>query len=134
MLDLQPDLELPRYYTGVDIHQHPGGVWSRDEAGLVYEHGARSTTPLLGAAHADLHSRFTDHIAGELSPSSVLDMGCGFGKSTLPFATRFAGARVEAVDLSEPCLRVAAQSAHEAKVPNVHFSQRDAAKTGFRRC
>src|SRR5258706_5174349 len=32
LLDLKPNLELPRYYTGIDIHQHPGGVWSRDEA------------------------------------------------------------------------------------------------------
>ena len=132
LLNLKPDLKLPRYYTGVDIHQHPGGVWSRDEAGLVYEHGARSTTPLLGSSHANLHTRFTDLIASQLTPSSVLDIGCGFGKSTLPFAEKFAGARVEAVDLSEPCLRVAAQSAHVAKVANVRFSQRDAAETGFR--
>ena len=131
LLDLKPDLELPRYYTGVDIHQHPGGVWSRDEAGLVYEHGARSTTPLLGTGHSNLHSRFTDLVASQLTPASVLDIGCGFGKSTLPFAEKFGAARIEAVDLSEPCLRVAAQSAQTAKVANVRFRQRDAADTGF---
>jgi SAM-dependent methyltransferase len=131
LLDLKPDLKLPRYYTGIDIHQHPGGVWSRDEAGLVYEHGARSTTPLLGPGHANLHTRFTAMLASQQTPASVLDLGCGFGKSTLPFAAAFTAARVEAVDLAEPCLRVAAQSAHAAAVENVRFSQRDAAKTGF---
>src|SRR5207248_8471174 len=50
ILELNPDLKLPHYYTRIDIHQHPGGVWSDDVAGLVYEHGARSTTPLLGAS------------------------------------------------------------------------------------
>jgi len=131
VLELDPELPLPKYYTDVDIHQHPGGVWSDDVAGLVYEHGARSTTPLLGAAHANLHTRFTDLVAEGGTPASVLDMGCGFGKSTRPFITKFANARIEAVDLSEPCLRVAAQFAHEAGSSNVHFRQRDAANSGF---
>ena len=132
LLELKPNISLPRYYTGIDIHQHPGGIWSRDEAGLVYEHGARTTTPLLGSEHSSLHERFTDLIAGQLTPSRVLDMGCGFGKSTLPFVKTFGAAHIEAVDLSEPCLRVAANSAHEARVGNVRFRQRDAAETGFR--
>jgi ubiquinone/menaquinone biosynthesis C-methylase UbiE len=131
LLELHPELQLPKYYTDVDIHQHPGGVWSDDVAGLVYEHGARSTTPLLGAAHADLHTRFTDLVAEGGTPASVLDMGCGFGKSTRPFIAKFGNARIEAVDLSEPCLRVAAQFAHEAGNTNVHFRQRDASNSGF---
>ncbi len=47
-LDLDADLELPHYYTRIDIHQHPGGIWSDAIAGFVYESGARTTTPLLG--------------------------------------------------------------------------------------
>jgi len=130
-LELKPDLQLPRYYTDVDIHQHPGGVWSEDVAGLVYEHGARSTTPLLGSSHGDLHTRFTDLVAEGGTPKRVLDMACGFGKSTRPFIAKFDKAQIEAVDLSEPCLRVAAQFAHEAGAANAHFRQRDAADTGF---
>jgi ubiquinone/menaquinone biosynthesis C-methylase UbiE len=131
LLQLDPDLQLPRYYTGVDIHQHPGGVWSRDEAGLVYEHGARSTTPLLGQAHADLHTRFTDVVAREGAPQRVLDMGCGFGKSTQPFYTKFPDAQVEAVDFSAPCLRLAASAARNVGANNVRFRQADAAATPF---
>jgi ubiquinone/menaquinone biosynthesis C-methylase UbiE len=132
-LDLQPGMEMPHYYKSVDIHQHPGGVWSRDEAGLVYEHGARSTTPMLGTAHADLHTRFTELVASEVDgkPARILDMGCGFGKSTLPFVTKFSDAKVEAVDLAGPCLRVAAQTAQSVNVDNVTFRQRDASETGF---
>ena len=51
---VDPGLELPQYYRDVDIHQHPGGVWSDEIAGFVYERGARSTTPLMSAGHEDL--------------------------------------------------------------------------------
>ncbi|MEQ8696868.1 MAG: hypothetical protein RLT05_09965, partial [Bauldia litoralis] len=53
LLELDPDLDLPKYFTVVDIHQHPGGIWSDDIAGYVYERGARTTTPLSGMKHRD---------------------------------------------------------------------------------
>lgn len=131
LLQLDPKLELPQYYTGVDIHQHPGGVWSDDIAGLVYEHGARTTTPLLGQAHADLHTRFTDRVAQDGTFDSVLDMGCGFGKSTQPFYTKFPEAQIHGVDFSAPCLRLAASVARKVGARNVRFRQADAAATPF---
>lgn len=131
LLDLDPDLTLPSYYTSVDIHEHPGGVWSDDVAGFVYERGARSTTPLLGETHEDLHTRFANLIAEGRAPRNILDLGCGFGKSTLPFAAEFPTSRVEAIEFSEPCLRLAARMAHDVGAKNVRFRQRDAAKTGY---
>ncbi|HVS76817.1 MAG TPA: class I SAM-dependent methyltransferase [Steroidobacteraceae bacterium] len=131
MLELRPDIKLPNYYTSVDIHQHPGGVWSDDVAGFVYEHGARTTTPLLGEAHKNLHVRLAELVAAEGEPSRVLDLGCGFGKSTLPIAERFPGSRVEGIDFSAPCLRLAAGTAKQAGVANVRYRQADAADTGF---
>jgi len=131
LLELRPDLPLPRYYTGVDIHQHPGGVWSDDVAGLVYEHGARTTTPMLGSAHADLHTRFTELVGKTMTPTRILDLGCGFGKSTQPFYAAFPQAQVEAIDLSGPCLRLAAHTAEAAGARNVRYRQRDAVDTGY---
>jgi ubiquinone/menaquinone biosynthesis C-methylase UbiE len=131
ILELHPGIDLPRYYTSMDTHQHPGGLWSDEVAGVVYEHGARSTTPMLGSSHASLHTRFTDLVAAGSTPSSVLDMGCGFGKSTEPFYQRFPQARVEAIDLAAPCLRLAASAALTARVSNVHYRQRNAADTGY---
>ena len=164
---LDPSLELPCYYVSVDIHQHPGGVWSDPLAGAVYERGARSTTPLAGQRHADLHERFTHQIAtlfahtqrgdkggnagaaGTASaktanvasadlgvqqsgtPQAVLDMGCGFGKSTLPFARAFGAARIEAIDLAAPCLRLAAKTQRDAQLTNVRYAQANAAATQF---
>jgi SAM-dependent methyltransferase len=117
LLELAADFELPRYYTGTDIHQHPGGVWSDPIAGFVYERGARSTTPLAGARHADLHDRLTElALRGVPGARKILDLGCGFGKSTRP--------------LRAPCLKLAARTAADAGARNVRFRQADAARTG----
>ncbi|MDG2243529.1 MAG: class I SAM-dependent methyltransferase [Rhodospirillaceae bacterium] len=124
-------LTLPAYYTGVDIHQHPGGVWSDDLGGFVYERGARTTTPLAGAAEKDVHERFTDLVLGKGEPKKILDMGCGFGKSTQPFVRRLPDSSVDAVDLSMPCLRLASHMARESQATNVRFRQMDACNTEF---
>lgn len=131
MLHLDPGFEIPKYFRVVDIHQHAGGIWSDPIAGHVYESGARSTTPLAGARHADLHERFTARIAEEGTPERVLDMGCGFGKSTGPFYRGFPGSRVEGIDIAAPCLRLAARNATDARAGNVHFRQEDAAATSY---
>jgi SAM-dependent methyltransferase len=131
IVELHPETKMPLYYEATDIHQHPGGVWSDDTSGLVYEHGARSTTPLLGASHADLHYRFTDEIGSNGKPTRVLDMGCGFGKSTLPFADRFRDAEVVGVDLAAPCIRLAGHNARASGLANVRFKQVNAAETAL---
>jgi ubiquinone/menaquinone biosynthesis C-methylase UbiE len=124
--ELQPSFQQPEYYTRVDIHQHPGGVWSDPIAGFVYERGARSTTPLAGTKHKDLHDRLTAAALERCpSPQRVLDMGCGFGKSTKPFVEALGAERVEGVDLSAPCLRVA------AKDSPARFRQVDARRTDY---
>lgn len=126
-VELKPDLEMPRYYVECDIHQHPGGVWSDTVAGFVYERAASTTTPLAGTRHADLHDRFADVLEQQCpQPTRVLDLGCGFGKSTWPIAERFPAAQIDAIDLSAPCLQVAALG-----IDNVHFRQMDAAHTDY---
>jgi ubiquinone/menaquinone biosynthesis C-methylase UbiE len=126
--ELQPDFKLPEYYTRIDIHQHPGGVWSDPIAGFVYERGARSTTPLSGQRHRDLHERLTAAALEKCpAPGRVLDMGCGFGKSTKPFYEALGKGRVEGIDLSAPCLRLAAREAGGA----ARFRQVDATCTDY---
>jgi ubiquinone/menaquinone biosynthesis C-methylase UbiE len=128
MLELDPDFAVPRYFQAVDIHQHPGGVWSDEIAGAVYERGARSTTPLL-SKDLSLHERFTELVLARKRPKRLLDMGCGFGKSTRPFYEHCRDAEVVGVDLAAPCLKLAAQDAAAAQARNVCFKQRSAADT-----
>lgn len=131
LLKLNPALPLPGYYTTVDVHQHPGGVWSDDLGGIVYERGARSTTPLL-TRDRDLHERLADQIKHKYAaPADILDMGCGFGKTTQPLCEVNREANIVGVDLSAPCLRVAAKTAAAAQTRNVHYVQGNAAETGY---
>jgi ubiquinone/menaquinone biosynthesis C-methylase UbiE len=131
LLELDAGLPLPDYYTSVDVHQHPGGVWSDEIAGLVYERGAKSTTPLL-SRDRDLHERFADLIQKkQASPKDILDMGCGFGKTTQPLCDVNRDAKIVGVDLSAPCLRVAARTATMSQTRNVHYAQRNSAATGY---
>ena len=136
-VEANPALPMPRYYAAVDIHQHPGGVWSDPVAGFVYERGARSTTPLAGRTHADLHQRLTEAAlaesarAGIPKPSRVLDMACGFGKSAHPFARALPGAQIDAVDLAAPCVKLGAKDAVESGERNVRFRQMDACHTDY---
>jgi ubiquinone/menaquinone biosynthesis C-methylase UbiE len=57
----------------------------------------------------------------------VLDMGCGFGKSTRPFYEALGAGKVEGIDLSAPCLRLAARDAAAA----ARFRQVDATRTDY---
>lgn len=132
LLELDPGLEPPRYFTGIDIHQHPGGIWSDEIAGYVYERGARSTTPLAGARHADLHDRLTDYVEDRIGrPKRLLDMGCGFGKSSRPFYERFRDSAVVGIDIAAPCLKLAARDAAQAQARTVRFVQADCTATQF---
>jgi SAM-dependent methyltransferase len=129
-LELAPGFQPPPYYEAFDVHQHPGGLNGDTLAGIVYEHGARSTTPLL-QRHQDLHHRLTRFVLERTAPQRLLDLGCGFGKSTEPFAQARPDLPITAVDLSAPCLRLAALNAHERGHRDVRFLQRDAVATGL---
>ena len=131
LLSLDPDFVQPEYYTAIDIHQHPGGVWSDEVAGYVYERGARTTTPLL-KEDADLHHRFTREVLRRSTGARrVVDLGCGFGKSSRPFYKNHRELDVTGVELSAPCLKLAARTAEEDQAQNVRFRQADAAATGL---
>jgi len=130
LLELDPDFKTPAYFASVDIHQHPGGIWSDPIAAYVYERGGRTTTPMLGK-DKDLHTKFTKLVDERKRGKRILDMGCGFGKSTRPFWEDHRDAQVTGVDIAAPCLKFAAHDAAAAQARNVRFLQRDCRKTGL---
>jgi ubiquinone/menaquinone biosynthesis C-methylase UbiE len=123
-------VEVPDYYSAVDIHQHPGNLHGDLLAGYIYKASAASTQP--GSTNAyGLHYKFTDIIARYADlPKAVLDLGCGFGKSALPIAQKWPEARVEGIDVSEGCLRLAAVEAEEHGLDNLTYVRGDVADTG----
>lgn len=138
-LRLDPTLVVPRYHTAVDIHLQPGGyhtdfVADDVAAGAVYDRGLNLySAGSMGPRNEYLGDLLLAFALGRdpgLSPRRILDMGCGIGNSTLPWARRFPGAEVHAIDVAAPQLRYGHARA-EAFGVSVHFSQQNAERTGF---
>lgn len=122
LLELDPDLDQPAYYTACDIHQHPGGVGADILAAYVYRDAVRGGV----VGKSTLHERFTKQLTSRCRPSRVLDLGCGFGRSSHAFAVAFPDAFVHGIDLSASCVTVAAHETPEALRPRMKFTQADA--------
>lgn len=128
-LTLDEDLRLPDWYTDYDIHIQPGGVWSDDASAFVYEEGAQIVM-LRENDEYTFHTLFAQTAVPTGDYRRVVDLGCGFGKSTRPFVDIFPAAEVHGVDLSGPCVRLAHVTAERLRKP-VHFRQADARATGL---
>lgn len=131
MLRLAPSLTLPDYYTGCDIHQQPGGLWSDALGGVIYRQAAGASGGVV--SRGSLHDRFTSVVAGHMPEgwTRLVDLGCGYGKSTLPFALHAREAETIGVDLAAPALRLAAQLGADTQARNLRYVQADARTTGL---
>ena len=94
----------PAYYT-FDYHRQAGGVWRSDAGAAIYLLGAR-IVHVGRNSDFQLHDQFVDEIEVDAPPREILDLGCGFGKTTFSLKRRWPEARVEGIDLSEPCLKL----------------------------
>lgn len=139
-LALDPDLEIPRYLSAVDIHCKPGSYQSElavddvfagaefDRTYRLYSMGING--PNLDAGGWSLIDWLKTHYP-DLKPRRILDMGCTVGHSTLPYAETFGeDVEVHAIDVAAPCLRYAHARA-VAMGATVQFSQQNAEKTNF---
>jgi len=127
VLRLDPDLSPPSYYGEYDIHQHPGGLGGDALAGLVYRDAIRSGV----VGKPALHRRFAQLVTARRAPTRILDLGCGFGRSTRAFAEAAPSAHVVGVDLSASCLTVAAHDTPAILHERVSYAQADAAASGL---
>lgn len=129
-LELNPDLPLPDYYTDIEFHIQPGGVWSDDLNAIVYELAAKVTMLGLNDDHG-IHRIFAHTALPEQRDfRRILDLGCGFGKSTIPFVDRFPRAEVIGIDLSAPNLKLGHLKAEQAGKA-ISYSQQNAELTAF---
>jgi ubiquinone/menaquinone biosynthesis C-methylase UbiE len=130
-LALDADLALPAWYTDWDIHLQPGGIWSDDRAARVYELGARLV--MLGDNDDyEFHRLFAATALPDRDYRCIVDLGCGFGKSTAPLKQKHPHADVIGIDLSAPCLRLAVRRANERGL-RIHYRQANAIATGLER-
>lgn len=125
-LKLDPDMPLPDWYTSWDIHCQPGGVWSEASSALIYELGTK-VLHIGKNSKFELHRLFTETVPDK-KYRRIVDLGCGFGKSTIPFKQRFPAAEVIGIDLSAPCVTLGATRSVQAGV-DVSFRQGNATET-----
>jgi SAM-dependent methyltransferase len=138
-LTLDPNFEVPRYITAVDIHCMPGNYHSEQApddvaVGAIYDRGVfLYAMGMLGPKIDDMGmsgANFVKRKFPNFKPKRILDMGCTVGHATLPYVDAFPDAEVYAIDVGAPCLRYAHGRA-EALGKKVHFSQQNAEKTNF---
>jgi SAM-dependent methyltransferase len=123
LLTLDPSLPTPSYWQDHDIHHHPGGL-ADDIAAFIYQEAAGSGG-VVGRPH--LHARFAQlALTMAPSPERVLDLGCGFGRSTWAFAAAAPRAQVTGLDLSASCLKLATVETPADQQDRVQFRQANA--------
>lgn len=129
-LTLDPELELPTYYTDYDIHIQPGSFYSDDMSAYVYEFGARIVM-LRDNDGYKFHRLFAETALPDIADATrVVDIGCGFGKSTRPMVARYPTAEIIGMDLAAPGLRLAHAEA-EAEGLAITFVHADGRATGL---
>lgn len=129
-LELNPDLQLPTWYTDTDIHMQPGSFHSNDLSSYVYQFGAR-VVMLRDNDGFKFHKLFANTALPDLPANArVVDIACGFGKSTKPLVSRYPDAQIIGVDLAAPGLKLAhAEAAAEGLA--IHYRQQDGRKVGL---
>jgi len=136
---LNPDLNIPRYVSELDVHLMPGNyneeVRNDDVSqGAVYDNGLDVFAyGLLGERGEDITesvSTFFKERYKDVKPKKILDMGCTIGHSTLPWKSRYPDAEVHGIDVGAPCIRYGHGRAQSYGV-TAHFHQMDAEHTEF---
>ncbi len=138
-LRLNPDLEVPKYHTAVDIHCQPGGYHGEfddddSSAGMVYDRAVHIyAMGQMGPYNNDIGASIVLWLQENHStfkPRRILDLGCAVGHSTVPYVEAYPNAEIHAVDVAAPMLRYAHARA-EALGKTIHFSQQNAEAMDF---
>jgi len=134
-LKLNPELEIPRNVTAIDVHLTPGSYHREDPqapwmAGALYDHGFNVFSfGMMGENHDDIGlsmSNYIRHRYPDFKPQNILDLGCTIGHNTCAWKRTFPDAEVTGVDVAPACLRYAHARA-ESQGAAVHFEQANAA-------
>ena len=138
-LRLDPELEIPKYLTGYDIHLQPGGyhidygdddvaagaLWDR----AIYLYSMGYTGPEMDYWGQSLAAHYRKMMP-DSDPKRILDMGCTTGASTIPWKKMFPNAEVHGIDIGPALLRYGHARAESMGVC-IHLSQQNAEQTNF---
>ena len=137
-LGLDPDLEVPRYVSAIDVHLMPGnytGTAQDDLAsGALYDNGlAVFSFGLMGRNLDDIGqsiSRFIRARYPGFAPQRIVDLGCTIGHNTGAWKDTYPEADVHGIDVAAPCLRYGLARAR-GQNRELHFHQMNAEALQF---
>jgi ubiquinone/menaquinone biosynthesis C-methylase UbiE len=138
-LKLDPDLEIPRYVSALDVHLTPGcfhSEWVDDDVaqGAVVSLGSRVFTATMNhrswGGVARVISRWVKHVRPDFRPLRILDLGTSSGKNLMPYVQAFPGVEAHGIDVGAPLLRWGHAIAEHEGLP-IHFSQQNAEALDF---
>jgi ubiquinone/menaquinone biosynthesis C-methylase UbiE len=140
-LHLDPDLAVPRYVSGLDVHLIPGSFSAEHAAddvaqGAVVSHGGDvfyASMPHLrgiGGGVAQSIAHWLALTAPDFKPRRMLDLGTGTGRNLMPYLDAFPGLEAHGIDVSAPGLRYGHAVAARDGYP-IHFRQANAAALEF---
>ena len=131
---LNPDLEIPRSVSDIDVHLSPGSYHSEYAendiaAGAIYDNSIHVFAfNQMGRNIDDIGHTMSNYIRlnfPDFKPENILDCGCTVGNNTLPWKQTFPEAQVTGIDVSAPLMRYAAARAASMGF-NVDFAQMNA--------
>jgi len=134
-LQLDQNVEIPRYISAVDIHCMPGGYHTElvpDDvsAAANYDCGIFATTGGMLGRYNDgggqALAQWLQEDYPEFKPKRILDIGCTIGHNIVPVAQAFPEAEVIAIDVAAPMLRYGHARARALGVTNIVFRQANA--------
>ena len=134
-LQLNSDVEIPRYQAAVDIHCMPGSyhgeIRSGDvSAGANYDAGLFATTAGALGALSDGGGvaivKWAKDNYPNWKPRRVLDLGCTIGHNIVPLALAYPDTEFVAIDTAGPSLRYAHARAQSLGAKNLTFAQHNA--------
>lgn len=126
-VELDPNLSPPTYYRNLEIHTQPGN-YHGEFAGILYH---TMIGPFL--VHRDDHDEMGWTLARGVPARPyrrIVDLGCGIGKSTLPYCDQFPSAEIIGIDYSAAMLKYA-HHLSESRGKRVTYLQRYAERTGL---
>lgn len=137
-LRTNPDLEMPKYISTLDVHLTPGGYHSEfteDDVAQGVLLGVGPGGPpidpgrVFGSVGYSV-SRWLKNAYPDFKPTSVLDMGTQGGSNLMAYGEEFPGIELYGVDIAAPSLRYGHVKAEQAGV-KMHLSQQNAESMDF---
>ncbi len=127
-LEIPEDFQVPSWFVAQDIHIQPGGYHSNPLAGPIYDWGGFMYRP--GVNDQAQEQQMVAEFAKRDNYTRILDMGCGTGKSTMPYKRLYPRAEVWGIDLGEPLLRYAHYKAEQEGLA-INYALMDTAAMRF---